>query len=252
MSSFRPRGTVSASMSVTKPYWYSRLASSSIVLVAVVIVSIHRFGGSLPRRRRQPISSGNFTGRRGTPDVLNPAAGGQGNQRFPASVLASRSQQFGDPALALEQIGQGDPVELRASSVPGCATGRAGRSRVVEHLRLGPGVVYSSSAHRTAARPGPGGAAEAHLRRRPGQAIAARPAAHALDQTGLAQHREHLGGVGDRQASPRRCPGWSTAAPSARASRNRHRTPYSSWAVIFMRVETPRASIVRCRHYCES
>src|SRR5438874_13753372 len=37
MSSLRPRGTVSASISVTKPYLYSRLASSSLVLVAVVI-----------------------------------------------------------------------------------------------------------------------------------------------------------------------------------------------------------------------
>src|SRR5437763_15562379 len=38
-SSLRPRGTVSASISVTKPYLYSRLASSSIVRVAVVISS---------------------------------------------------------------------------------------------------------------------------------------------------------------------------------------------------------------------
>src|SRR3954451_24580724 len=38
ISSFRPRGTVSVSTWVTKPYLYSRLASSAIVLVAVVIV----------------------------------------------------------------------------------------------------------------------------------------------------------------------------------------------------------------------
>src|SRR5579884_1107708 len=39
MSSFKPGGTVSESTSETKPYLYSRLASSSIVLVAVVISS---------------------------------------------------------------------------------------------------------------------------------------------------------------------------------------------------------------------
>jgi len=45
-STLRPFGTVSASTSVTKPYWYSRLASSSIVRVAVVI-------GGPPRRACQ-------------------------------------------------------------------------------------------------------------------------------------------------------------------------------------------------------
>src|SRR5512142_189880 len=35
--SFRPRGTVSASMSVTNPYLYSRFASDSIVFVSVAI-----------------------------------------------------------------------------------------------------------------------------------------------------------------------------------------------------------------------
>src|SRR5215831_4924252 len=43
-SSLRPRGSVSASMSVTKPCLYSRLASSSIVLVAVLMsVSVFRY-----------------------------------------------------------------------------------------------------------------------------------------------------------------------------------------------------------------
>ncbi len=36
-SSLRPFGTLSVSTSVTKPYRYSRLASSSIVRVAVLI-----------------------------------------------------------------------------------------------------------------------------------------------------------------------------------------------------------------------
>ena len=39
-SSFSPRGTVSASMSVTKPYLYSCVASSSIVFVSVLIARI--------------------------------------------------------------------------------------------------------------------------------------------------------------------------------------------------------------------
>src|SRR4051812_24985181 len=38
-SSLRPGGTVSVSMSVTKPYWYSRSASCWISWVAVVIAS---------------------------------------------------------------------------------------------------------------------------------------------------------------------------------------------------------------------
>src|SRR5438132_13495523 len=46
-SSLRPLGTVSASMSVMKPYLYSRLASSSIVLVAVVIVLFDSFFSNL-------------------------------------------------------------------------------------------------------------------------------------------------------------------------------------------------------------
>src|SRR5438045_2195733 len=41
--SFKPRGTVSVSTSVTKPYLYSRFASSWIVLVAVVIAFLNRF-----------------------------------------------------------------------------------------------------------------------------------------------------------------------------------------------------------------
>ena len=38
MSSFSPRRTVSASMSVTKPYLYSRLTNSSVGVVAVFMV----------------------------------------------------------------------------------------------------------------------------------------------------------------------------------------------------------------------
>src|SRR5512134_1980374 len=41
MSSFRPRGMDSDSMSVTKPYWYSLLASSWMVLVEVLMVLLN-------------------------------------------------------------------------------------------------------------------------------------------------------------------------------------------------------------------
>ena len=44
MSSLRPRGTASASMSVTKPYLYSRLASSWIVFVAVAVMGSSPLG----------------------------------------------------------------------------------------------------------------------------------------------------------------------------------------------------------------
>src|SRR5437879_741861 len=58
MSSLKPRGTVSVSMSVTKPYLYSRLASSSIVLVAVVIVSIDPLESLVPFLKPQSSTSG--------------------------------------------------------------------------------------------------------------------------------------------------------------------------------------------------
>src|SRR4029450_13235292 len=49
MSSLRPRGTSSASMSVTNPYLYSRVASSSMVSVLVDMVFCCR--GLTPARR---------------------------------------------------------------------------------------------------------------------------------------------------------------------------------------------------------
>src|SRR5512143_1704645 len=48
-SSFKPGGTVSASISLTKPYLYSRLAKSSILSVAVFIANPNSSLGSKRR-----------------------------------------------------------------------------------------------------------------------------------------------------------------------------------------------------------
>src|SRR5262249_7430662 len=98
ISSLRPRGTVSVSMSVTKPCWYSRLASSWMVLVAVVIVS-SRSESFACRRCREG---------RSTP--------GEGRQRDQGKRLEHlrrqlRPQPFGDLPLALEEVRQGDLVQ---------------------------------------------------------------------------------------------------------------------------------------------
>src|SRR5205085_12154563 len=51
VSSLSPLGTDSDSMSVTKPHLYSRLASSSIVLLSVVMISTS-YGRLLAHHRR--------------------------------------------------------------------------------------------------------------------------------------------------------------------------------------------------------
>src|SRR5438309_1532309 len=96
-SSLSPLGTDSASMSVTKPHWYSRLASSSRVLLSVLMIShlpdfrsLQDFGSLLPVHHRQ--------------------------RNDPTCHLAQRrlqalTQQFEDAPLVLEQVGDADAVE---------------------------------------------------------------------------------------------------------------------------------------------
>src|SRR5438105_759911 len=127
MSSLRPRGSASASISVTKPCWYSRLASSWIVLVAVVI-SWGPHGRPLAPRAA-------ILSARGASGLLSiPGRGGQRNQRLlrlehlgPQAV----AQQVGDAALALEEVGQGDLVEGAADPAFERAPQGAERAAVV-------------------------------------------------------------------------------------------------------------------------
>src|SRR5437899_1699120 len=90
MSSFRPRGAASASMSVTKPHLYSRLASSSIVRVAVVILAtLSLIVGQLQgnERRRHHLQDG---------------------------LGQPRTQQLCHSAFVLQQVGQRDLAQRLA------------------------------------------------------------------------------------------------------------------------------------------
>src|SRR5437016_1720987 len=93
MSSLSPLGTDSDSMSVTKPHLYSRLASSSIVLLSVVMISTS-YGRLLAHHRE-----------RDAPRRLV-KSGGQ-----------ALAQQLNDPALVAEQVGDRDAVEGAAHPV---------------------------------------------------------------------------------------------------------------------------------------
>src|SRR5947209_5467299 len=99
-SSFRPRGSVSVSMSVMKPSLYSRLASSAIVLVAV--------GINTPRNQLPLFFlSLNRKGRKGL-ILEHGVEGDQADGGFQDRLTQPGPEQVGDLPLVLEQVGQGD------------------------------------------------------------------------------------------------------------------------------------------------
>src|SRR5260370_36381703 len=103
-SSLRPRGTVSASISVTNPCLYSRLASSAIVLVAVGIKS-----PEIPKIQE--------------PNSKNPRPWflssilqyrGEGNQvegRRQGGLSQAGTDQVDHSAFVLQKVGQGDSIQ---------------------------------------------------------------------------------------------------------------------------------------------
>src|SRR3954454_18562411 len=132
MYSLRPRGTVSVSMSVTKPCWYSRLASSWMVLVAVVIVSFH---SSLGLPRMNPTPSRMRHPRRGR-------HGEQGAEHLDGAGGQVGPQALGDLALAADQVGERHLVEDAPHPLlQRLPQGPQGAAVVVDAgARLGPGV----------------------------------------------------------------------------------------------------------------
>src|SRR5437773_5976271 len=100
-SSFRPRGTVSASISVTNPCLYSRLASSAIALVAVGIRSPESSSLTLvdkPQKEESLVLQG-----RGQRDQVD--------GRRQGGLGQAGADQLDDPAFILQEVGQGDAVE---------------------------------------------------------------------------------------------------------------------------------------------